>query len=193
MEHTPSKAITVKEIAEMGLAVALAVALSYVSKLIPLPFIKYGGTIALGIIPVFYIALRRGFRDALIAGLALGLVTMITDPYFVHPVQILLDYPLPGMALALAGLPPFRGGEALVAGHLCGRRCAIRLPRHLWPRVLCLLRIAVEHGSVDLLPGVQRELHGPQHHHSAGRSGCPATRARLVERHQRVGYQTVFS
>jgi thiamine transporter len=120
MEYTPSKAITVKEIAEMGLAVALAVALSYVSKLIPLPFIKYGGTIALGIIPVFYIALRRGFRDALIAGLALGLVTMITDPYFVHPVQILLDYPLPGMALALAGLPPFRGGKRWWLGILVG-------------------------------------------------------------------------
>jgi thiamine transporter len=119
MEHIANKGITVKEIAEMGLAVALAVALSYVAKLIPLQ-LKYGGTIALGIIPVFYIALRRGARDALIAGLALGLVTMLTDPFFVHPVQILLDYPLPGMALALAGLPFFRRGNRWWLGILVG-------------------------------------------------------------------------
>jgi len=119
MERTANKVITVKEIAEMGLAVALAVALSYLSKLIPLQ-LKYGGTIALGIIPVFYMALKRGFRDALIAGLALGLVTMITDPYFVHPVQILLDYPLPGMALAFAGLPFFRRGNHWWLGILVG-------------------------------------------------------------------------
>jgi thiamine transporter ThiT len=68
MERTANKAITVKEIVEMGLAVALAIALSYVSKLILLQ-LKYGGTIALGIIPVFYIALKRGFRDALMAPL----------------------------------------------------------------------------------------------------------------------------
>jgi thiamine transporter len=119
MEHIAKKGITVKEIAEMGLAVALAVALSYVAKLIPLQ-LKYGGTIALGIIPVFYIALRRGARDALIAGLALGLVTMLTDPFFVHPVQILLDYPLPGMALALAGLPFFRHRNRWWLGILVG-------------------------------------------------------------------------
>jgi thiamine transporter len=45
---------------------------------------------------------------------------MLTDPFFVHPVQILLDYPLPGMALALAGLPFFRRGNRWWLGILVG-------------------------------------------------------------------------
>jgi thiamine transporter len=120
MEHSSvaGKAITIQEMAEMGIAVALGVALSYLSKAIwSLPM---GGTLELGIIPVLYIALRWGWRDGLIVGLALGLVTLITDPYFVHPVQILLDYPLPGLALGLAGLPDFRKGQNWWKGILTG-------------------------------------------------------------------------
>jgi len=119
MERTTNKAITVKEMAEMGIAVALGVALSYLSKAIwSMPM---GGTLELGIIPVLYIALKWGWRDGLIAGLALGFVTMATDWYFVHPVQIILDYPLPGLVLGIAGLSMFRRGNnwwkgVLVAG-----------------------------------------------------------------------------
>lgn len=112
------KTITVREIAEMGIAVALGAALSYVSKL--LPHMPMGGTVALGVIPVFYIALKWGFGDGLIAGLALGIITMATDWYFVHPAQILLDYPLPGLALGLAGLPVFRKERNWWMGVLTG-------------------------------------------------------------------------
>ena len=119
MKRTANKAITVKEIAEMGIAVALGAALSYLSKL--LPHMPMGGTVALGIIPVFYIALKWGARDGMVAGLALGFITMATDWYFVHPAQIILDYPLPGLVLGIAGLSVFRRGGnwwkgVLVAG-----------------------------------------------------------------------------
>lgn len=118
MERASRRAITVKEMAEMGIAVALGVALSYVSKAIwSMPM---GGTLELGIIPVFYIALKWGSRDGFIVGLALGLVTLATDPYFVHPIQILLDYPLPGLALGLAGLPVFRTAGNWWKGVLAG-------------------------------------------------------------------------
>lgn len=119
MEHSAaSKAITTQEMAEMGIAVALGVALSYLSKAIwSMPM---GGTLELGIIPVFYIALKWGWRDGLIAGLALGFVTMATDWFFVHPIQIILDYPLPGLVLGLAGLPVFRRGNHWWVGILTG-------------------------------------------------------------------------
>ncbi len=118
MATTPSRAITVKEMAEMGLAVALAVALNYLSKAVwSMPM---GGTLELGMIPVFYIALKWGWRDGFIAGLVLGLITLVTDPWFVNPVQILLDYPLPGLALGLAGLPVFRRGQNWWKGVLTG-------------------------------------------------------------------------
>jgi len=61
-----------------------------------------------------------GARDGFIVGLALGLITLATDPYFVHPIQILLDYPLPGLALGLAGLPMFRTDRNWWKGVLAG-------------------------------------------------------------------------
>jgi len=118
MERTTRRTVTVQEMAEMGIAVALGVALSYVSKAIwSMPM---GGTLELGIIPVLYIALKWGSRDGFIVGLALGLVSLATDPYFVHPIQILLDYPLPGLALGLAGLPVFRTAGNWWKGVLAG-------------------------------------------------------------------------
>jgi len=119
VEHSAAPRImTTQEMAEMGIAVALGVALSYLSKAIwSMPM---GGTLELGIIPVLYIALKWGWRDGLIAGLALGFVTMATDWYFVHPVQIILDYPLPGLVLGLAGLPVFRRGHNWWIGILTG-------------------------------------------------------------------------
>lgn len=127
MEHTTNRIVTVKEIAEMGLAVALGTALSYVSKF--LPHMPMGGTVALGSIPVFYIALKRGLRDGLLTGLALGLITMATDWWYVHPVQIILDYPLPGLLLGLAGLPVFRKSNnwwtGIVTGGLARYACHV--------------------------------------------------------------------
>jgi len=141
MERTANKAITVKEIAEMGIAVALAVALNYLSAAIW--HMPMGGTLELGIIPVLYIALKWGWRDGLIAGLALGLVTMATDWYFVHPVQIILDYPLPGIALALAGLPSFRHGNRWWQGVLLGS--ALRYAFHVISGLVFFASYAPEH------------------------------------------------
>jgi thiamine transporter len=118
MERTANKPITLKELAEMGLAVALGIALNYLSKAVwSMPM---GGTLELGIIPVLYIALKWGWRDGFIVGLALGLLTLVTDPWFVNPIQILLDYPLPGLALGLAGLPMFQRGANWWKGVLAG-------------------------------------------------------------------------
>ena len=39
-----------------------------------------------------------------LAGFLYGLINIIQDPFIVHPVQVLFDYPLPYMAMGLAGL-----------------------------------------------------------------------------------------
>ena len=41
-----------------------------------------------------------------LAGFLYGIVNMMQDPYLLHPVQVLFDYPLPYMALSLAALFP---------------------------------------------------------------------------------------
>jgi len=58
MQRTSTTSITIKELAEMGLAVALGIALNYLSKAIwSMPM---GGTLELGIVPVLYVALKWG-------------------------------------------------------------------------------------------------------------------------------------
>ena len=39
----------------------------------------------------------------MLAGFAYGSLNLFLDPYYVHPEQILFDYPLPSLAIGLAG------------------------------------------------------------------------------------------
>lgn len=45
-----------------------------------------------------------GLRPAVLAGMSAGIMTLIFDPYVVHPVQLLLDYPIAVGSLGLAAL-----------------------------------------------------------------------------------------
>jgi len=86
---------------ETAIAVALVAVLSNI-KVYQMP---QGGSITAGsMVPVFYIALRWGAPWGMLAGALAGVVNYLTDPYFVHPVQVLLDYPVAFGALGLAGL-----------------------------------------------------------------------------------------
>src|ERR671914_545513 len=105
---------------------ALAVALSFVLGLIVLFKMPFGGSISLEMIPLILLALRQGWRVGVVAGAAYGLHDLAIDPYVVHPLQLLLDYPLAFGALGLAGLfkPTLRGAVlgatvAVVARFAC--------------------------------------------------------------------------
>jgi thiamine transporter len=90
---------------------ALAVALSFVLGFIVLFKMPFGGSVSLEMIPLILLALRQGWRVGVVAGAAYGLLDLVIDPYVVHPLQLLLDYPLAFGALGLAGLfkPTIRG------------------------------------------------------------------------------------
>jgi thiamine transporter len=62
-------------------------------------------------IPLILLALRQGWKVGVVAGAAYGLLDLAIDPFVVHPVQLILDYPLAFGALGLAGLfkPTVRG------------------------------------------------------------------------------------
>lgn len=84
--------------------VVAAVALSGVLHMITLYQLPEGGRItAAAMVPVLFVAVRRGPRIGIIAGIAYGLVVLVEEPYVYHPVQFLLDYPLAYGALGLAG------------------------------------------------------------------------------------------
>jgi len=90
-----------KVLAEIIILVSLAGALSLVShSFFSLP---QGGSINIGMIPIFWLALRRGPKISIFAGAVFGLVDLSIEPFVVHPVQFILDYPLPFACLGFAG------------------------------------------------------------------------------------------
>jgi thiamine transporter len=85
------------------------VALSAVLNSIKLYQLPYGGSITLaGMVPILWLALRRGTVVGTYAGMVLGLVVIVIEPYIYSPVQVLLDYPIAFGALGLAGFFPKR-------------------------------------------------------------------------------------
>jgi thiamine transporter len=83
--------------------VALAGVLHFISGFIPFLAMPQGGRVTLAaMVPVLFVAIRRGPRVGILAGIAFGLVVLVLEPFIYHPVQVLLDYPLAFGALGLA-------------------------------------------------------------------------------------------
>ena len=92
--------IQTKIVAEVVVSVALAYALNMIV-MFRLP--QGGSVTAVSMVPLLWLALRRGVRVGVIGGIIFGIVDMFPQPFVVHPVQFLLDYPLAFGALGLAG------------------------------------------------------------------------------------------
>jgi thiamine transporter len=102
-----------QRLVEIGIAVALVAVLSNV-RVYKLP---QGGSITAGsLVPVFYIALRWGGKAGVLAGVLAGIVNYILEPVYVHPLQVLLDYPIAFGALGLAGFLPRSPVLGIVTG-----------------------------------------------------------------------------
>lgn len=86
--------------------VAMASALSIVLSLVVFYRLPQGGTVDLAMLPVFIMSYRRGPWVGILTGVLAGVLQMITDPFFVHPLQIALDYFLAWGAIGLAGIIP---------------------------------------------------------------------------------------
>ena len=63
----------------------------------------YGGSVSLEMIPIFILAFRRGGKMGILGGALLGFLKLLLSPYIIHPVQLLLDYPVPYAVLGVAG------------------------------------------------------------------------------------------
>ena len=108
--------VATKVLAEIALFVALATALSFII-VYTLP---QGGSITAGsMVPIIWLALRRGPKVGLFAGAVYGLIQFAIQPYFLNPVQMLLDYPLAFGILGVAGWTkkqPVLGASAGIIG-----------------------------------------------------------------------------
>lgn len=106
-EKSNQTIFSTKILAEIIIFVAMGGALALVShSFLSFPWLQ-GGSINLGMLPIFWLALRRGPKIGIFAGAVLGVVDLAIEPFVVHPIQFVLDYPLAFACLGLAGL--FRG------------------------------------------------------------------------------------
>lgn len=109
---------SVRMLANAALCIALSFILSYV-RLYKMP---QGGSITLAsMLPLFMFAYAYGVAPGMIAGMAYGFLQFIQDAYFVHPVELILDYPLAFALLGLCGLAPkFSERYGMIPGILLG-------------------------------------------------------------------------
>jgi thiamine transporter len=114
--NTTTYRFSTKIIAETVIFVALATVLSYI-KLFSLP--QGGSVTAASMVPILWLALRRGPKVGLFAASVYGLVQFALQPYIFHLAQVILDYPLAFGLLGVAGFfrnRPFIGVTLGITG-----------------------------------------------------------------------------
>ena len=95
-----NRIFSTKIIAEVIIFVSVASVLSNI-KIYTLP---QGGSVTLAsMVPILWFTLRRGPKLGLIAAIIYGLVQLAFGPYIIHPLQLLLDYPIAFGLLGIAG------------------------------------------------------------------------------------------
>jgi|YNPMSStandDraft_1061717.scaffolds.fasta_scaffold00183_11 thiamine transporter len=108
--------INARLIAEIGLTLALGIVLH----MIPIYQLPQGGRITPGsLVPIFVLSIRRGYKVGMLTGAIFGLLVYLIEPFFVHPIQFILDYPLAfsllGISGAIRGIPAI----GIIAGTIC--------------------------------------------------------------------------
>ncbi|MBW4828636.1 MAG: energy-coupled thiamine transporter ThiT [Clostridiaceae bacterium] len=95
-------------LAEGGVMIALSILLSYI-KVYQAP---QGGSVTAGsMIPIMFFAMRWGVGPGVFVGAIYGILHFILKPYFYHPIQFLLDYPIAYGFLGLAGIATMKNGK----------------------------------------------------------------------------------
>ena len=93
----------IKFTTRMLVYVSLMLALTILLHQIRIYHFPQGGSVTLGaMLPLILLTFRYGASVGMFAGFVFGLINIILDPFILHPIQVLFDYPLPSMAAGLA-------------------------------------------------------------------------------------------
>ncbi len=87
---------------------AMCIAIAFVLSCIRLYRMPQGGSITpASMMPLVLFMVACGPLQGFVVGCAYGLLQLITDPYVIHPIQLLVDYPLAYGAMARAAWQRF--------------------------------------------------------------------------------------
>lgn len=94
---------------------AMLIAASLVLSNIKLFSMPQGGTVTpFSMLPIALCSYLIGTKNGVMAGTALGMINLMVNPYVIHPVQLLLDYPIAFASLGMGG--PLRDTKAGLPG-----------------------------------------------------------------------------
>lgn len=89
--------------ASMIAKAAICIALAYVFSMIKVFRMPMGGSVTLvSMLPLILFAVAFGPLEGVLIGCVYGLLQLLIDPYVIHPMQLLVDYPMAFAAVTLA-------------------------------------------------------------------------------------------
>ncbi len=111
-----------KKLTEIAILVAVAAVLEAITTAIPFLHMPNGGSLSLGMLPIFIIAYRHGISSGLLSGFIFGIINFMLGGFFIHWGSIIFDYALAFTVLGVAGI--FKDGlqdaKSFVLGILLG-------------------------------------------------------------------------
>ena len=111
------KKITTKQLVFAAMAIALA---TVVATVIKLPSLPNGGSVTLfSMLLVTLVGYWYGPVIGVTAAVGFGILQFITGPYVVHPIQVVIDYPLAFGALGFSGFFANKK-NGLLKGYIAG-------------------------------------------------------------------------
>lgn len=111
------KKFTTKKLVFAAMAIALA---TVVATVIKLPSLPNGGSVTLfSMLLVALVGYWYGPAIGIVAAITFGILQFITGPYVVHPIQVIIDYPLAFGALGFSGFFSNKK-NGLLKGYLAG-------------------------------------------------------------------------
>ncbi|WP_329887512.1 energy-coupled thiamine transporter ThiT [Pseudoramibacter faecis] len=111
-----SRPLDVRALTISALMIAMAMVLSQI-RLFKMP--QGGSVTAFSMLPIALCAYLFGTKRGIMAGVCLGLINLMFDPYVIHPAQLLIDYILAFGALGIGGLVRYQK-NGLIKGYLMG-------------------------------------------------------------------------
>ncbi len=93
-----------RKLTEIAILIAVATALEAITTLMPFLRMPYGGSVSLGMLPIFIIAFRHGVKDGLIAGFIFGVINFMLGGFWIHWASIVFDYTLAFTFIGFAGI-----------------------------------------------------------------------------------------
>jgi thiamine transporter len=118
--QTGNKIPATKVLAISAILMALSVALGALT-LFRMP--QGGSVTPFSMLPIFLAAYYFGVSRGMLVGAGVGILNLLLNPFIIHPVQVLLDYPMAFGALAVGGFLRHHKKIGMLLGYLLGVFC----------------------------------------------------------------------